>query len=537
MMLSIKSRIIVLSLASLVFLLLAIFSEYSHIKQNVSDSKNSLITIEKISHISQLIHSLQKERGMSAIYFVKKGKSSYDSLVKQREITDSMLKNIAVSLASKNNLIKFIDELKKIRTFIDNNSVAWQLIKDFYAFEIDKLLTNISLNLIELYYQKEISHELYAVYYLLNARENLGILRADILHSYIKRELTQSEILEIGYKYSIFNNKFQYFKLHINKTPCDNIKKHLNDEFLKPLKFHITSTINKQKNLHKKSSQSWWKESTAAIDLMKKSEDTIFKNIIEYSQHNIQTQETNLFWYIAIAVILFVFISFLAISTVIHIFESVSIFTKYLSEVEKTEDFSLRVVPDSEDEFSQLNKSLNKFVNYTDTILEEKENLASIDLLTGVMNRRSFTSTAQREVEQSNRYERPLSLIFCDIDDFKQINDTYGHNIGDEVLKSFANVVSSNIRQGDYIVRWGGEEFMVLTPQTDETQASELAQNLRKLTSEIYIEEAKKFTCSFGVAQITKGESLEGLIKRADEAMYKAKELGKNQVVLASKLR
>lgn len=533
---SIRIRIILLTFFSLLFLLFAIVNEYLHVKEDVQDSKKSLHIVEKISFVSHLIHSLQKERGLTATHLVKQNKEFHDKLIKQRELTDIQLSDIENSFLfkDKQNFVDLKKEIDKIRNIVDNEGVTWKIVKEFYTVEIDRLLTEISLELTELGYQKEISHQLYAVIYLLKARENLGILRADISRSYEKNKLSQSEILEISYKYSIFIDKFHYFESHINKTPCDNIKKHLNDEFLKPVKTQITSIVEKQKNLNKSSSILWWKEATSIIDSMKEAEDLLFSKIKEFSQNNIQTNERKLSWYISVAFLSLLVISILAISTVVCILRELSVLTNSLNEVEKTQDFGLRVNTKSNGEFGKLGHSVNKLLNYTDQIIKEKEKLASVDLLTGVMNRRSFIDVAEKEIERSNRYKKPLSLIFCDIDNFKFINDTYGHNVGDEVLKSFSNIISLYIRKNDYLARWGGEEFLVLAPETNEAQATELAESLRKMTEKLCMQKINGITCSFGVAEIKPGESLESLHKRADDAMYRAKELGRNQVCVAS---
>ncbi len=166
------------------------------------------------------------------------------------------------------------------------------------------------------------------------------------------------------------------------------------------------------------------------------------------------------------------------------------------------------------------------------------EALARTDQLTGLANRRAFFEHAERELRRSLRYHQPLSLIMFDIDYFKAINDTYGHAIGDEVIRRLATVAAATLRDTDMVARIGGEEFAVILPQTPAEGAMRLAERLRAdFDSEaIAAREAElHVTASFGVATIgaTK-ENLDEIMARADAALYEAKHRGRNQVVAGS---
>jgi diguanylate cyclase (GGDEF)-like protein len=124
-----------------------------------------------------------------------------------------------------------------------------------------------------------------------------------------------------------------------------------------------------------------------------------------------------------------------------------------------------------------------------------------------------------------------LSLIMFDIDHFKRVNDVFGHLAGDEVLVRVAHAAASAIRQSDVVARWGGEEFMVLVPETSITQASQMAEKLRELIAGIAFVEYGQVTCSFGVAELRPDETVTELTTRTDGAMYQAKKAGRNRVV------
>lgn len=160
--------------------------------------------------------------------------------------------------------------------------------------------------------------------------------------------------------------------------------------------------------------------------------------------------------------------------------------------------------------------------------------LATTDPLTGASNRRRFDEVLRTEVARSRRYGAPLSLIICDIDYFKRINDGFGHPAGDRVLQQLSALLSENIRETDVFARLGGEEFAILAPNCDEGCAWKFAEKLRGAVEAHAFPDAQGLTCSFGVAVLRAMEGQEKLVKRADEALYRAKGEGRNRVVLAS---
>jgi diguanylate cyclase (GGDEF)-like protein len=170
-------------------------------------------------------------------------------------------------------------------------------------------------------------------------------------------------------------------------------------------------------------------------------------------------------------------------------------------------------------------------------LFSEVQRLAITDPLTGLYNRRGLYEIGRREVERARRYKRPLSAIMLDIDHFKKINDTYKHATGDQVLRILAERCRSSVREVDLLGRYGGEEIVILLPETDRLGALRAAEHLREDVACLPFETevgALEITISLGVADMMEGElDLEMLIDRADEAMYAAKQAGRNQVKAA----
>ncbi len=156
--------------------------------------------------------------------------------------------------------------------------------------------------------------------------------------------------------------------------------------------------------------------------------------------------------------------------------------------------------------------------------------LATTDSLTGIANRREFMRILENEVDRVKRYGVPLSVAMYDLDHFKRVNDTFGHAVGDSVLQAVTALVKENIRATDVAARWGGEEFMVLMPQSNVHAAREAAEKLRQAIAIHGFDKAKELTASFGVAAFESHDDLNSLLKRVDDALYRAKELGRNRV-------
>jgi len=161
----------------------------------------------------------------------------------------------------------------------------------------------------------------------------------------------------------------------------------------------------------------------------------------------------------------------------------------------------------------------------------ELQQLAYHDQLTNLYNRRAFYELLEQEAERAKRYHTRFSLVMFDLDHFKNINDTHGHDVGDQVLVRVAELATERMRVNDAVCRWGGEEFMVLLPESSLEQAACLAEAFRQKMQAEDFPECKTVTASLGVVEYQIGESLDQLTQRADAALYQAKKEGRNRVV------
>jgi diguanylate cyclase (GGDEF)-like protein len=190
------------------------------------------------------------------------------------------------------------------------------------------------------------------------------------------------------------------------------------------------------------------------------------------------------------------------------------------------------------DRYRKLNEELEAKVDQRTLALrssnEELELLANTDRLTGASNRRALDVALTAELDRSRRYESDLSLLFLDLDHFKEVNDRYGHGVGDQVLREFVGELRHLLRDSDILGRWGGEEFIVICPETSASDVLHLADRIRARIAEVDFSEVGTITVSIGVAELTAEDNAQDLIDRADQALYEAKKAGRNRCVLAT---
>lgn len=210
-----------------------------------------------------------------------------------------------------------------------------------------------------------------------------------------------------------------------------------------------------------------------------------------------------------------------------------------LSIREGEEDSTDGVDPDTLEEFSpdtlQL-RTLSKLLGSTTRDLEENnkllEKLASTDPLTDTLNRHKMQELLDRELRRVQRYGRPWSVIMFDLDDFKAVNDTYGHQTGDEVLQVTARIVKDSVRDTDAVARWGGEEFLILCPETSLRGTTDTAERIQANLNSAQFPQNVRVTASMGVTTYISPDTLDSLLQRVDKALYHSKQNGRNRITV-----
>jgi len=196
------------------------------------------------------------------------------------------------------------------------------------------------------------------------------------------------------------------------------------------------------------------------------------------------------------------------------------------------EDQTITPIIDEKTKAIKYFVSTSQDITQTIKMTQKLKNLATRDTLTQVYNRYKINEYIEEEFHRAQRYHTSFALLMFDIDHFKIVNDTYGHDIGDYVLQEFAKIIQKSIRQNDKFGRWGGEEFMLLSPETPQEKAYEFAEKLRKIIEMHPFEKIKQITVSVGVIHCHGKRSLKELFKDLDDALYEAKKNGRNRVIM-----
>ena len=212
-----------------------------------------------------------------------------------------------------------------------------------------------------------------------------------------------------------------------------------------------------------------------------------------------------------------------------------------LTTIDTADNYIVQVVIRDHTEMKQreletlrIRKELESANKELQAAMEQLQLVASTDQLTSAWNRRFFNRVITTERARAARTGNPLTLMLVDVDHFKSINDTYGHLVGDQVLIEMAVLLQESLRSTDYLIRWGGEEFAILTPELDHEHATILAERLRnKIAGHIFADNLS-LTISAGVAQLKNNDILARWLTRADNALYTAKRAGRNRVVTAA---
>ncbi len=531
------------------------YSEYENIKvtSNVSNI---------IFNISKLTHSLQIERGLSSAYLAKEDEEFKNSLIKQRNKFDASVEiffNRLYAFDKKNilfispNIKKFKQDTESLNSFrqkvISKQVSQTQAIQ--YYNDIIKNILNITSKISTLNLDAKLSSSISTLSSFSNYKEVLGLKRA---YGIIICQMKNASTKEYLHFISLLGT-LDAMLLNFEQTATITQKESL---ITYSKEIDILQKNIQLRNFKNLNSTLWFNAMTKLIDEMKIFEDYLLNDITTQISRSLDDNIRNLFlWFLAICII------FIITLIIIYIFthssnNELSRFTKAMKDLATGgRSFNLPV-SDAQDEMSKMynayDKTRRKLLRgdiYTQLYLHQKdieikkgqkqnsklEEMAYIDPLTGALNRRKFTELSSLEIERSIRYKSNLSFLMLDIDFFKKVNDTYGHAVGDEVLKHFSGICLEMARNLDIVARIGGEEFVVMLPETNSEGAYSFAERFREkiFNSQIVIQRNTiKYTVSIGIGILDHDidKNIESILDKADKALYKAKESGRNTTII-----
>jgi len=544
---TLSQRLLIIFAIPMIFLIL----QSSFVSYN---AYNRYCEFEKVQNITQtamvinnVLTQLQRERGLSSAYISSNYHHFQKELETQRKRTSATIRNglayttVLQRYINLDNEFKAIEKLAQIRTQIDAGQLTKEQSIAYYTGFIDRLIKLI----------KQISYLSFNTVDQNTYGPLLLLLRLNELHGLIRNEgvaCLEEDNASCDHLDELFKSKNTYDKAFAFLAP-EHLKTRVQDIESSPDTQHIMQ-IQQQIVTHRikgnKAAQVWFAQTTVWIDrykqIIEKTFDNINKDAVKQKQHFSTLIWT--IWTIFILMLLFIGISmYLLKESIIRPIIVLTDALHKLSEGDKQFFFSAIRRKDAigkmERAYNHLRRSLIK-ADYANILMNLQEmktkkyvRLSEEDPLTGIYNRRAFTQTLKTEMAKAQKQHTPLSLLILDIDHFKKINDTYGHDTGDLLLQHFVKVIQQQIRKNDLFARIGGEEFALLLPDTAENgariRAEKIVQTIASLDLK-HIAPDLQMTVSIGFALYQKEMSLKTFIQKADKHLYKAKHSGRNRV-------
>lgn len=533
---------------------------------NISKILGLNSVIEQVNGIS---HSLQAERGLSTGYTSSNYRNFVEQLNERRKNTDAKIQyflglldksaNQEVQLSVSRymtNFRKIVENLSRHRMHLDQKIVGFD--ETYYAYTelIDQLLS-VSDHLVHIEIGSNHANDISAINSVLRNKEFMGQIRAIGMKM---DENHQSNIYNnVGVSILVGKqlNTLRIFESSANegqKLICDNYcdakyqRQHLESTYLETMQFDDKDVRAAR----------WFNVMSEKIDNLN---SVVERLINEFDkQIYIESQQLKTEGYLIILAMLIFLVAAIFFALVLNysIISPVRKLTFALNDMSEGQNNIHFDRIDSKDEigsmqlaFEKLRRKLlqgdvykatvsqqQKEIKYRKSQQDHFQQLALTDALTGAVNRHHFNEVLDQEIANVNNYGNPLSIMLLDIDHFKLVNDTYGHGVGDEVLVLFYQTCVEAVRNSDVVARIGGEEFVIIMPNTTLINAQKFAERLRKKIAKLEINMVKKqisITVSIGVSQWKSNYFInaETFVAHADKSLYQAKNSGRNKVVAA----
>lgn len=436
-----------------------------------------------------------------------------------------------------NQLIRYYQSLSILKKFLLPSALSFILLIPFYLYlvtntvNIKKEIQSINSKLLPL--QESVYRN----------KTILEKISTELNSAVTANEIEWIENTKIDYE--LFNKEFNHYKNieQLFQLDIQSIQKLFHRYY--ELAYNISLKLiqsNGQYDGVEKDSVSLVK----TYNLLLRDFDFLSSNIKLQIESNINKSYSTFDLILVKSLSIFITWLILSILTIYFIYKDFS--NKIKQVVEESEKiasgeacFNKRMNLTAYDEFGKIIRSLNIYIDKLhashidlERTKDELSRLYILDQLTGVYNRRKIDEVLEEQIQSLNYQEQNrFSIILIDIDHFKDVNDTYGHLVGDSVLKEFANILQENIRGVDFLGRWGGEEFIIVCIETNSDGAVSLAKKLQTKINEFKFSTVGAKTASFGVASIEFDMTVDNVIESADKALYEAKKQGRDRVICA----
>lgn len=517
---SIKTRIWLLGLLILGSLLLVFGLQYQLSSKELASHRTMLDQLAQAERMARLVHEVQKERGLSSAYLADTGDNARHELSAQRIATD--FRSAPLDSVQEPAVLP---GLRSMREKIDRAAVDEREAFDFYTAGLNRIFERMDrLSLAASGHP--VQNDLISLVHLIRAKEYLGQARATLLVMPGKGRVDPAWHAAMGSRLGLFEASIQRHLKESNPSMQATLSGALGEaEMQSSMQLLRAAGEGRPIDPIEMPRMRWYESVTEAINLLREVERYSLNELIAQVQEIHDKVRAEILMERGGLLLISVLLTWLAISSLLLLmqaFESVLRGARRAAGRQGTE----RRAKGKSDEAIEITQSFNQLLDMVDSLNVK----ASTDALTGALNRHGFHELAGVELQRALRYHRNLAMIIADVDHFKKINDSHGHAVGDRVLIQLAQLIRDNMRGADIFARWGGEEFIILTPETSAEEAGLLAEKLRLLFEAFSTQDLPAFSVSFGVAEFAKGDNLETLFAKADQALYRAKDTGRNRV-------
>ncbi|NCC24346.1 MAG: diguanylate cyclase [Deltaproteobacteria bacterium] len=478
--------------------------------------------------LSAVVHELQRERGLASGYLGNPTRTNLDLLLAQHVRTDQALADRRLSNVS---LERLRAELLTTRRQIEDGHMSWASAFAFYVREVEEIQSHL-IKPTET--DPVIAPDLQALVHLMSAKEYLGQIRAmanKSLHDWGEVNMeTSYGVARLDARRLVRIDLFRRSASKDLEAAFDRIMVQMDARKSLELVGLIASPFFHMADID---TDEWFPLTSRPIDAIRQVEDYVLAYMTRELDARMRAIRAKALFETVAALIVVGTVLSLVVLTTRRLLRILDTLAENIDRITGSHDFSTRIPSHARGEIGTIVRGFNTLLDTAETLLKEKQRQAYTDALTGVPNRLYFTEVAHNQIARRQRHSGPMSLIMFDIDHFKRINDTHGHDVGDDVLRKLTSRIQASVRSIDVFARWGGEEFIILLPDDPPEAAMVLAEKLRSLVEDTDFGPADRVTVSFGVAGLHPDDDFDGLCKRADLALYESKNSGRNRVTLA----
>lgn len=506
--------------------MLVLATQYLASSEVLAENAEMVDRLEQTDRLSRLAHELQRERGLSSAFLSQREESVHAELRAQRQATDLRMANLE---ARQRGALAGLASLATMRERVSRAEAETAAAFDFYTFNLSSILAEVT-RLAKAPGAHPMRSDLFAHAGLIHAKEYLGQVRAGLAAAPKADRIDPAWVAAMGRLVGLFESHLDLFLRDANPALKEAMLAALREpEMLAARRLIAEAMAGRTPEQIGVPRRDWYAAITAGVDLLREMERySLIELQAEATRRQTETRYRVLLQRGALLLVS-VLLAYLAVSsllTLMRALEAALAGTRRLSGKDGRDGTAMP--GPRRDEAGEITQSFNHLLDMVDQLSVK----ASTDALTGALNRHGFADVAAGELHRAQRYHRSLSLIVLDLDHFKAINDRHGHAVGDQVLREISRLVRDNLRAADVFCRWGGEEFVILTPEISDKDAVRLADKLALRMREFRADGVPHFTASFGVATYEPGDDAESLFAKADHALYQAKSSGRDRVVV-----